>query len=30
MLGFRSLPRTHDTPELLDITQVQLAVWLKL
>jgi hypothetical protein len=29
MLGFRSLLRTHDTPELLDITRVQLAAWLK-
>lgn len=29
MLGFRSLLRTHDTSELLDITRVQLAAWLK-
>ncbi len=29
MLGFRSLFRTHDTPELLDIAQAQLAAWLK-
>ena len=29
MLGFRSLFRTHDTPELIDVTRVQLAAWLK-
>lgn len=29
MLGFRSLLRTHDTPDLIDIARVQLAVWLK-
>ncbi len=29
MLGFRSLFRTHDTPELIDVTQAQLAAWLK-
>ena len=28
MLGFRSLLRTHNTPDLLDITRVQLAAWL--
>lgn len=29
MLGFRSLFRTHDTPELIDVTRAQLAAWLK-
>jgi hypothetical protein len=29
MLGFRSLFRTHDTPELIDVARVQLAAWLK-
>ena len=29
MLGFRSLFRTHDTPDLIDISRVQLAAWLK-
>lgn len=29
MLGFRALFRTHDTPELVDVTLVQLAGWLK-
>lgn len=29
MLGFRSLFRTHDTPDLIDVTRVELAAWLK-
>jgi hypothetical protein len=29
MLGFRSLFRTHDTPELIDVTRDHLAAWLK-
>lgn len=29
MLGFRSLFRTHDTPDLLDITTLGLAEWLR-
>jgi hypothetical protein len=29
MLGFRTLLRTHDTPDLLDITEVELARWLR-
>jgi hypothetical protein len=28
MLGFRSLFRTHDTPDLIDVTRAQLAAWL--
>jgi len=29
MLGFRSLLRTHDAPDLIDVSQAQLAAWLK-
>ncbi|MFC4950719.1 hypothetical protein [Pseudonocardia sp. GCM10023141] len=29
MLGFRSLLRTHDTPDLIDVSRVELAAWLK-
>lgn len=29
MLGFRSLFRTHDTPDLLDVTTLRLAEWLR-
>lgn len=29
MLGFRSLFRTHDTPDLIDVTRVELVTWLK-
>ncbi len=28
MLGFRSLFRTHDTPELLDVAAQKLFIWL--
>lgn len=29
MLGFRSLLRTHDTPDLIDVSRVELTAWLK-
>jgi hypothetical protein len=29
MLGFRSLLRTHDAPDLIGVSQAQLAAWLK-